>query len=54
MEKYLGVPSYTFGIAETEDKVGVATGLVWTPVGGDIVSIEVSVVPGKGGLTLTA
>ena len=53
LEKYLGVPSYTFGIAETEDKVGVATGLVWTPVGGDIVSIEVSVVPGKGGLTLT-
>ncbi|MDD2430493.1 MAG: endopeptidase La [Firmicutes bacterium] len=53
LEKYLGVRHYTFGLAETEDKVGVATGLVWTPVGGDIVSIEVSIVPGKGGLTLT-
>lgn len=53
IQKYLGVPHYKYGLADTEDKIGVATGLVWTPVGGDIISIEVSVVPGKGHLTLT-
>lgn len=53
IQKYLGVPHYKYGLADTEDKIGVATGLVWTPVGGDIISIEASVVPGKGHLTLT-
>ena len=53
IQNYLGVSHYTFGIAETTDKIGVATGLVWTPVGGDIVTIEVSVAPGKGQLILT-
>jgi ATP-dependent Lon protease len=51
--KYLGPPHYTFGMAETADEVGVATGLAWTEAGGDTLSIEVSIVPGKGSLTLT-
>ena len=51
--KYLGPPHYSFGEAETADEVGVATGLAWTEAGGDTLSIEVSIVPGKGSLTLT-
>jgi len=51
--KYLGAEKYRFGIAETERQVGVATGLAWTEVGGDILSIEVALLPGKGNLTLT-
>jgi len=49
----LGPPQYTFGIAEREDEVGVATGVAVTEAGGDLLSIEVSVMPGKGNLTLT-
>jgi ATP-dependent Lon protease len=51
--KYLGPPHYSIGEAETADEVGVATGLAWTEAGGDTLSIEVSIVPGKGALTLT-
>lgn len=53
LEKFLGIPKYRFGIAEEEDRVGVVTGLAWTEVGGDILSIEVSLVKGKGQLLLT-
>lgn len=53
IQRYLGVPPFKYGLADTDDMVGVATGLVWTPVGGDIISIEVSVVPGEGKLILT-
>ena len=53
VEKYLGVKKYRFGIAETEQQVGVATGLAWTEAGGDILSIEVALLKGKGKLTLT-
>jgi ATP-dependent Lon protease len=49
----LGPVRYRFGIANTEDEVGVATGLGWTPVGGDILAVEVSLMRGKGGLQLT-
>ncbi|MBU1026225.1 MAG: endopeptidase La, partial [Candidatus Margulisbacteria bacterium] len=50
---YLGAPKYRFGLAEEQDQIGVATGLVWTEVGGDTIPIEVSVIPGRGNLTLT-
>ncbi|MEA3493633.1 MAG: endopeptidase La [Candidatus Margulisiibacteriota bacterium] len=53
LQEYLGAPRFTFGIAEEKDQVGVATGLVWTEVGGDTVPIEVTVMPGRGNLTLT-
>ncbi|HHX43570.1 MAG TPA: endopeptidase La [Chloroflexi bacterium] len=51
--KYLGPPRYSLGIAEEIDEIGVATGLAWTESGGDTLSIEVSIMPGKGALQLT-
>lgn len=53
LEKMLGRPKYRYGVVETEDQVGVATGLAWTETGGDTLVIEVSVLPGQGKLTLT-
>ncbi|MGK2941338.1 MAG: endopeptidase La [Immundisolibacter sp.] len=50
---YLGVPRYRFGLADTENRVGQVTGLAWTEVGGELLTVEASVVPGKGILTLT-
>ncbi|MBA2277414.1 MAG: endopeptidase La [Chloroflexia bacterium] len=50
---FLGVPRYEFGLAEERDEVGVATGAAVTSVGGDLLSIEVMVMEGKGDLTLT-
>ncbi len=49
----LGPARFRFGMANEADEVGVATGLGWTPVGGDILSVEVSLMNGKGGLQLT-
>ncbi|HLD17306.1 MAG TPA: endopeptidase La [Coxiellaceae bacterium] len=48
LEKYLGIERFRFGVAETENRVGQVTGLAWTEVGGDILTIEAQVVPGKG------
>ncbi len=53
VEKYLGVPKFKEKIADKKDKVGSAVGLAWTSMGGDILDIEVSVMPGKEKLTLT-
>ena len=53
IEKYLGNPKFRFGTAEQKDQVGVTTGLAWTDTGGDILSIEVALIRGKGRLTLT-
>lgn len=50
---FLGHPPFRYGQRETEDFIGAATGLAYTAFGGDILSIEVSVVPGKGKLQLT-
>jgi ATP-dependent Lon protease len=53
LEKFAGVPRYRFGELELEDLVGVATGLAWTEVGGELLSIEAVTVPGKGKVTST-
>lgn len=53
IEQYLGKGKYRYGMAENEDQIGAVTGLAWTPVGGDTLTIEVSIFPGKGKLTLT-
>ncbi len=51
--KFLGVRRFTYGQAEEKDEVGLVTGLAWTEVGGDILSIEASIVPGRGKLIQT-
>jgi ATP-dependent Lon protease len=48
LDKYLGVRRYSFGIAEKENQVGQVTGLAWTEVGGELLTIEAVTVPGKG------
>jgi len=53
LDRYVGPPRYGFTDIETTDQVGVATGLAWTEAGGDTLSIEVTVMPGKGQLLLT-
>ncbi|KXG43017.1 endopeptidase La [Tepidibacillus decaturensis] len=53
VNQFLGKSRFRYGMAETEDQIGAVTGLVWTAVGGDTLTIEVSVFPGKGRLTLT-
>ncbi|MFD1863931.1 endopeptidase La [Planococcus chinensis] len=53
VEEYLGKRIFRYGMAETENQVGVATGLAYTTVGGDTLQIEVSLSPGKGKLQLT-
>jgi ATP-dependent Lon protease len=50
---YLGVPKYRFGEIEDEDQVGVVTGLAWTDVGGELLTIEAAMMPGKGKMTVT-
>jgi len=51
--QYLGVPKFHFGIAEDVDQIGLCTGLAWTEFGGELLTTEVSVMPGKGKLTIT-
>ncbi len=53
MADFLGVPKYRFGMAELEDQVGVVTGLAWTEVGGELLTIEAVMMPGKGKMTVT-
>jgi ATP-dependent Lon protease len=48
LDKYLGVQRYSFGVAEKENQVGQVTGLAWTEVGGELLTIEAIVLPGKG------
>jgi ATP-dependent Lon protease len=53
LHSYLGPEKYSYGMAEERDEVGTATGLVWTEVGGDIISVEATTMKGKGELMLT-
>jgi ATP-dependent Lon protease len=53
LDHYAGVRKFRFGEAELEDGVGVTTGLAWTEVGGELLSIEAVTVPGKGKMTIT-
>jgi ATP-dependent Lon protease len=53
LDQYLGVRRHDYGRAEQQDEIGVVTGLAWTSVGGDLLSIEGSVIPGKGKLIHT-
>lgn len=53
LHTFLGSERFRYNLAEQQDQTGVATGLVWTEVGGDTASVEVAVLPGKGNLILT-
>jgi len=53
IKKYLGPFKFSSSMIEAKDTVGITTGLAWTQAGGDILFIEVAIMPGKGGLTLT-
>ncbi len=53
LEKYLGVKRFRYGLAEENDQVGQVTGLAWTEVGGELLSIESAITSGKGKLTIT-
>jgi len=51
--KYLGTQKYRFGLAEAKDEIGLATGLAWTEVGGEMLQIETALMPGSGKLIIT-
>ena len=53
LEHFLGVRKYSYGLAEVQDQIGQVTGLAWTQVGGELLTIEAAVVPGKGQLIKT-
>ena len=53
LPEFLGPPRYRYGEAETEDMVGAVTGLAWTEVGGELLTIEGIMMPGKGKMTVT-
>lgn len=53
LEKYLGVRRYRYGLAEEHDQIGQVTGLAWTEVGGELLTIEAAILPGKGKTTHT-
>ena len=53
LDEYLGVPRFRYGQVEGEDQVGVVTGLAWTEVGGELLTIEGVMMPGKGKMTVT-
>lgn len=53
LDKYLGVRRFDYGRAEEQNEIGLVTGLAWTEVGGDLLQVEATLVPGKGQLLLT-
>ncbi len=53
LDQFLGVRKFNYGRAETQDQVGQVMGLAWTEVGGDLLTIEAAIMPGKGNITRT-
>ncbi|MDO8643709.1 MAG: S16 family serine protease, partial [bacterium] len=53
LEKYLGVFHFRFGVMEEEDQIGMTNGLAWTEFGGELLTTEVTIMPGRGKLTIT-
>jgi ATP-dependent Lon protease len=53
LEEFLGIPKFRYGEIELDDQVGVVTGLAWTDVGGELLTIESVMMPGKGRMTVT-
>src|SRR6195952_3281337 len=53
LEEFLGVPKYRYGEIESDDQIGIVTGLAWTDVGGELLTIEGVMKPGKGKMTVT-
>src|SRR3982075_4345748 len=53
IEEFLGVPKYRYGEIESDDQVGIVTGLAWTDVGGELLTVEGVMMPGKGRMTVT-
>jgi len=53
LDKYLGVRRYSYGVAEDDNQIGQVTGLAWTEVGGELLTIEAALLPGKGKTTTT-
>src|ERR1700678_1361375 len=53
LEEFLGVPKFRYGEIESDDQVGIVTGLAWTDVGGELLTIEGVMMPGKGRMTVT-
>ena len=53
LAEYLGVPKYRYGEIEGKDLIGIVTGLAWTDVGGELLTIEAAIMPGKGRMTVT-
>ncbi|MDY6953270.1 MAG: endopeptidase La, partial [Thermodesulfobacteriota bacterium] len=53
IQKYLGVPRFRYGQVEEKDEIGLATGMAWTQVGGELLAIETVIMSGKGKLTVT-
>ncbi len=53
LSDFAGVPKYRFGVGEEENQIGAVTGLAWTEVGGELLTIEAVTVPGKGGVKTT-
>lgn len=53
VQQYMGVPKYRFGLANEQDAIGLCTGMAWTEMGGELLQIEATVMPGTGQLTIT-
>jgi ATP-dependent Lon protease len=53
VQRFLGPPKFRYGTAEVEDQLGLTTGLAWTELGGELLTIEATVMPGKGKLMIT-
>ncbi len=53
IKKFLGVPRFSFGVKDEEHRVGLVNGLAWTEVGGELLMVEATVIPGQGKITIT-